>query len=986
MASPGRSPGTNPGHDAFISYSRRDSDFARKLNRALEEYRPPKGLDVPQRNLQIFRDEEDFTGVEYHAAVRQHLESSAKLLVLCSPNSRKSEYVGDEIRHFAETNGAQNIIPILVSGIANNEAAPGQDDQMAFPAALCAALQMPLAIDYRKFDLKKDKLNKGVFRGPWYTILANVYGTSRDRIEEREKAREARRRRLTRSIVTGVIAILASALVITLFFWRQAVEQRRIAVARQLAAQAELVRNQRAVNIELSTLLAVESTKRAPSLEADLVLRPDLALLARLVAVFSHGAEVYQVAFSPDRKYVATSSAGDLKVFELASGRQLAHLHPSLPIGDIAFSSDGEHLATASGSVSFVEKSYAAQVWKWRDGQEVSQMEHEEPVNKVIFSPNGEYLASIDAKKAHLWEARNGRPLVELTHEHMVTEVAFSPNGNRLATGTNRGLVRIFSVPDGRELVRMEHQGSATGFAFSPDSMRIALPTEGGIQIIEVDTGRELVQMPHAGDRPTFSPGGEELATLGRENAVIVWDSETGRELARMHHNEGVADMAFSPDGKNVATAVKDDTARIWTTSGKEVTRMVHRLAGFVGFGPNGRHLATVSLLGEIRWWEMTDGHEGPAMPTDGLVFAIQYSPDGKFLATNSRDNFVRVWEAVSGRELMRVADEYGAHDMALSPNDGKYLAIASADRDARIVDPLSGRDAFSLPGVGKVQSVEFTKDGKYLATAGFDYHVRVWEIPSGRQVADMPHADSIGAISLSPDGKYLATFTTNTGTVVVWETVTARELVRMKYEGSLASVAFSPDGKYLAAAVLDKENATFVWEARTGREVSRLIDPEGVVQIAFSPDGKHLAAAVLDGTARMWSITTGKEVARFRHLGQINSIAFNADGTYLGTASSDGTSRIWEPLSGREVARLPAAAAALAFSPDDQHLATGGADSAQIWVLRPEDLIKEACTRLTRNLTQDEWRQYVGNEPYSPTCENLKVGHEIRADLSGKL
>ena len=124
-------------NDAFISYSRKDREFAARLQEALGKYKPPKGLKLPQRRLVVFRDEEDFTGTEYHASLEKHLKNSRKMIVLCSPNARRSQYVNDEIRLFVKERGRENIIPVLVSGIPNNEAKPEQEEEKAFPEALC---------------------------------------------------------------------------------------------------------------------------------------------------------------------------------------------------------------------------------------------------------------------------------------------------------------------------------------------------------------------------------------------------------------------------------------------------------------------------------------------------------------------------------------------------------------------------------------------------------------------------------------------------------------------------------------------------------------------------------------------------------------------------------------------------------------------------------------------------------------------------------
>src|SRR5712692_5084446 len=186
-------------HDVFVSYSRKDEEFASKLEQALENYKPPKGFKVPRRNLDIFRDKKDFTGVDDPQALATHLQESAKLLVICSPNARKSTFVTDEIRRFAKTNGADNIIPLLLSGIPNNEATREQDDEKAFPEALCEFMAMPLAASYVGFDFRKDKVNRSPFGDAWYKIISKNKGMRSGHDEQRNKRRQIRNRNLSRA-------------------------------------------------------------------------------------------------------------------------------------------------------------------------------------------------------------------------------------------------------------------------------------------------------------------------------------------------------------------------------------------------------------------------------------------------------------------------------------------------------------------------------------------------------------------------------------------------------------------------------------------------------------------------------------------------------------------------------------------------------------------------------------------------------------------
>jgi WD40 repeat protein len=167
-----------------------------------------------------------------------------------------------------------------------------------------------------------------------------------------------------------------------------------------------------------------------------------------------------------------------------------------------------------------------------------------------------------------------------------------------------------------------------------------------------------------------------------------------------------------------------------------------------------------------------------------------------------------------------------------------------------------------------------------------------------------------------------------------VWETTSSKEVARMNHEIYVCSVAFSPDGKYLATASNDR--AARVWETKTGKQIAHVSHDGKVDFVAFSPDGKYLATASEDKTARIWEATTGNQIARVSHEQPVTYVAFSSNGKYLATASEDKT--------------------------------------AQVWLWQPKDLIDEAASRLTRNLTFDEWQRYFPDESYNKTCPNLPI------------
>jgi WD40 repeat protein len=359
-----------------------------------------------------------------------------------------------------------------------------------------------------------------------------------------------------------------------------------------------------------------------------------------------------------------------------------------------------------------------------------------------------------------------------------------------------------------------------------------------------------------------------------------------------------------------------------------------------------------------------------------GELIDVAFRPNGKYLATASADNTARLWEVPSGDPASPPMKHEGTvYNLAFS-HDGKYLATASSDGTARLWEVPSGDPASPpMEHNQSVTDVAFSPGGKYLASGSYDKTVRLWEVPSGKPASlPLKHEDLVYAVAFSRKGKYLAT-ASNDGITRLWEVPSGKPASPpIRHEFPVTNITFRSDSRYLATG---GRNAR-LWRVPSGDPVSPPLKHKSlVIDVAFSSGGKYLATGGDDNMARLWKVPSGEQAAPpMEHDDYVNNVAFSPGGKYLATSSDDNTARVWEVPSGEEITQMkhPNIARNVTFSPEGKYLATASDDGiARLWLWRSEDIVEEACSRLGRNLTEDEWELYLGAEPYHKTCPDLR-------------
>lgn len=989
--------------DAFMSYSHAaDGQLAPALQRGLYQFNKPW---YRKRALRIFRDKTSLSASPaLWPSIERALSESTYFLLLASPTAAKSVWVTAEVNWWLSNRAIDKLLIVLTDGELSWDSTKRDfdwDHTDAIPRNLEARLSSePLYVDLRWAKTVNDlSLRHGQFRGAVLDLSAPLHGIPKDELDG-EDVRQYRRMRQVRFVAISALIAFAAVAV-----WQAVVArlQANRAVAQRLAAQADLSRRDEAYScLDRAALLAVESLSMTPLLETNRFVQEMLQVLP--ITSIRSGGGGQRSLISPTGRHAAIQGHDGLtRIHDLESGEELRALEHKAKAGMLQFDPTGTtftSLIEVDGSTSLRTVNLST--------REVS--EHRGIAGSVIAvaaRPDQTYLAvAVSSGLVKVIEAHTGHILATGTEMYGDTHARFSPSGKYVGIAVGDmlkqvGVVQVIDTMTG-ESRTLRFDLPIAALAFRADDEYLALTEQGGwgfargpnAYLVEIKTGKVQSTIPVPLDTGliSFSPDGRLLALAGQLGIEIV-QIPSGTRVSSPAVS-GVSAATFTPDSAyivvgttstslpKIAQSVGDEEElelredycdlgrlRIFESVSGIERFMLDRKASSsqIVFSPDGHRLVIGGFRGQgattIDIFEysefgspvpLREFEEFAAGRSDIRRFVAQTTTDGKYLVTQGDGRMLAVFDIAMRKKIAAIDLPTGVVALSLS-QDGNRIAVTTVtDRQSGGHPRVAVRvfETATLKVSGEVVlgeapiSVHIDNAARRLLTVSIEGKLSVTDLATKTPVpAGAVAPDEFVTIALSGDGALLATPGKKADVLEIRDLARDTVTASLRQSQTVSLARFSPDGAYLATAGgiesfgIGGRGRISVFDLSTEKSVLEVPYEGGVPVLSFSSDGSMLLVRLATGVIRVFQLSNGVELTRFAIAGDVASVAM-----------TDGNRRILIVSSPKE----------------------DGLPQVYSRYLQPSDLIANVCSRLTRNLTWDEWAQYFGDTRYRRSCRNL--------------
>lgn len=569
--------------------------------------------------------------------------------------------------------------------------------------------------------------------------------------------------------------------------------------------------------------------------------------------------QIQAVAFHPQGKSIASSSNEGVRLWDAQTGEQLFHFtrHGGTDVRAIAFHPGGDMIA--SGGTD--KRIY---LWDPESGQlhQVLRATAEMNVYSLAFSPDGSLLASGNSDNlVRLWDPATGERKAELAgHANAIHCLDFSPDGALLASCAYEKKIILWNVPAATQHKVLEAPDQVRWLAFHPSQPELAACVREEVFVWNVQTGQARPPIK-AEIGPlycvAFRSDGQSLVASST-NWVKVWELPSMK--VQVQWQPGITPLALQPSGRLVAGGRGRliELRDIVTGAEKFPHRGHKHSVRRVAFSSDGRRLASAGDDGTVQIWEPPSTEPVQEIMAWQPVHSMALTPDNRILITGSRDR-IRVWNLGTGQIVQNFAEPtQPTQSMAMSL-DGKTLVAGGDDRVVRVWDFDGGtftpRHAL-LGHTNLVFAVTVNQEGTLAASGGADAQIRVWDILAGKTRLILNNQQNVRCLKLSPDGRFLAAGD-DKAMLRIWDLDQPENVqTRTGHEGPILALDFSPDGTQLVSCGTNnwqRPAEILLWSLPEIATRRRIVGSPGtILDVRFSPFAKHLALANIDSTVHV--------------------------------------------------------------------------------------------------------------------------------------
>lgn len=904
--------------DVFVSYSRADSDFARKLNDTLQM----------QGKTTWFDQESIASGSDFQQEIYRGIKVCHNFLFILSPRSVNSPYCKDEVEYATKLH--KRFVTVLHREVNPSDLHPelakvqwidfNQNDR-DFNANFNQLVRtldtdreyvhshskwLQLAIEWEQKGKSEDLL----LRGSEFAIAQNWLQEAETQ-KKRPAATPLQKEFIKESgnaIVAGIreqkrrIIILRSLLVLVSFVaalavgagWMAVQNQRRaekeeiLALEQSSEARLQLGQEFDALLIALKAarkLKTVGWAKNDSHLRAEVVtgLQQSLYSIKELNRLESHEGDILDVSLSSDG---TIATIGDDKTVKLwgqdgsfISSKTFEDSEKLYRYGG-KFSPDGQILATPTNDKK-------VKLWR-RDGTFISILEDKQGLSeKVFFSPDSRTIATLsgDCKTIKLWQ-QDGKIISVLKDEQGISMFAqpFSPDGQTIATTNYDRAAKLYVVKLWRRngtviTILKGHDRSILDVAFSPDGETIATASEDTTVKLWRRNGTSIATLKdhnEAVNQVRFSPDGQKIVTSSTEGTIKLWRRNGTQPITLKDHEQYITDVSFSPDGQTFATASGDKTIRLWRLDGTPIVTLTghNDWVTKVRFSNDNKMLVSLSDDTTVKLWKPENNSLITAIPSDNQAFSFNSNQTlGQIFATIVKNGSVNLWKTDGTSTPIATL---------MKQSEGK-VDVNFLDRGQTLVTVINNKNKFygpvqlwkvdgtpvatlieKTPSLGSV-SVSASVDGQTIVTKVDDQNsygpVQLWKAdgtPVATLIKKTPNQGSV-RVSISRDGQTILTTVDEQhtyGLVQLWKADGTPIATLIAEKQHSISATLSSDGQTIVTSIQD-ENSHFtgkLWKA-DGTLIKTLIEKRPESwNGSFSNDSQMFVISVNDG-----SVTLGK-------------------------------------------------------------------------------------------------------------------------------